>query len=305
MKKVAFLLMSILLVLHPGQAGSAGSAEPTQDSQNISARKLVAMFYAGDGTLDRALALIGDIYASRYNNGIIPERETLYGLGQVVAAFIKAHPNKGDLVAEKVVTEALKGAKEQIRAQEVFWDTAYQAAEVYLSEPSAENGERLYQSLPDRRLPGLDFKGEVRLSRFFYGSPWEGGVDRLSFLVKRAEGGDAHALDIAVRLINISDGAFGEDLVHGLGTVIPVQPRLFLETLLSNRGKTEPPVVELLDSILEPVGWWEVPENDPDSMKLQKLRNGRIDIRIKALKSVEDPALRGLRDRCLSILKKM
>lgn len=300
MKRVAFLLTFVFLVSRPGQAGSPGSPRPPQDAQSISGRELVAMFHAADSwTMGRALALIGDIYASRYNNGIIPDHETLYGLGQVVAAFLEAHPNKSELVAEKVVIEALKGAAGQIQAQKIFWQTAYKAAEAYFSQPSPENAARFYRLLPDRRLPGLDFKGQVRLSNFIYNS-------HLSDLIKKAAAGDPYALDICFRLINISDGAFGEDLVYGLGTVIPGHPRLFLEKLLANQDKTEPPILELLDGILHPVGWWEIPENDPDHVvKYKELRNARLDVRIKALKSVQDPHLKDLRDRCVLILEKM
>lgn len=299
MKRVLFLLALGFLVSRWDPAESLGRAEPIQDAQSISGRALVGMFHSQDAGLRRkALSLIGDIYASRYNNGVIPEEDTLYGLGQVVAGYLAAHPNKMDLVAEKVVIEALKGAAEGIQAQKVFWETAYKAAEAYFLDPSPENGETLYRSLPDRRLPGLDFKGLVRLSHLFYDY-------HLSDLMKKAAAGDPYALDIGFRLINISDGAFGEDLVYGLGTVIPGHPRLFLEKLLANQGKTEPPILELLDGILHPVGWWEMPKNDPDYIKYRELRNAKLDIRIKALETVRDPHLEAIRDRCISILKKM
>jgi hypothetical protein len=303
MRILVFSMFSIFL-LHPGWRGYLDPTEDPQDARSISSRELLAMFHSVDSVnMRKALSLIGDIYASRYNEGIIPDEDTLYGLGQVVADYLSVHPDEMDQAAERVVVKALRDAPGKIQEHKLFWEKAYAAAQTYFSNPSSENADRLYRLLPDRRLPGLDFTGEVRLSGFFY----NGGSreSHLDILIKRAGEGDPRALDICFRLINISDGAFGEDLVYDLGTVIPTQPRLFLEKLLANQGLTEPPVLELLDGILHPVGWWEIRDDDPDHVKYKELRNTRIDIRIKALKTVQNPQLRELRDRCISILEKM
>jgi hypothetical protein len=306
MKKLQFFIVLGLVALFCGMARSIETATSLQEAQSTTGRTFLRMFRSPDShATDKVLSLIGDIYAPRFNDGVIPDHETLYGLGQLLNAYLAAHPDKLDESMEKPVVEALKDAPAQIQAQKAFWERACKAAQAYFAQPSPENADRVLSSLPDRRLPGADFKGEVRLSGFFYDSLGADGAANLSNLIKRAESGDAQALDISFRLINISDGAFAEDLVYGLGTVIPKHPRLFLEKLQANQGKTEPPVLELLDGGLDPVGWWEIPENDPDHTKYREPRNARLDIRIKALKTVKDPLLKDLRDRCISIPEKM
>jgi hypothetical protein len=291
---LVFSIFSIFL-LRPGWAGSIDLTEDAQDARSISSRELLAMFHSVDSVnMRKALSLIGDIYASRYNEGIIPDEDTLYGLGQVVADYLSVHPDEMDQAAERVVVKALRDAPGKIQEHKLFWEKAYAAAQIYFSNPSSENADRLYRLLPDRRLPGLDFKGQTRLFYFFDG--------KLSILIKKFEAGDPHALDIGFRLINISDGAFAEILFPGLGRAIPDHPRLFLQKLRTNLNKED---FDLLDGILYPLSLGEIPENDPDHVKYKELRNARIEVRIKALKTVQDVELRELRDRCILILEKM
>jgi hypothetical protein len=47
-----------------------------------------------------------------------------------------------------------------------------------------------------------------------------------------------------------------------------------------------------------------ISEAGNDWKKYEEIYNARIALRIKALESVDDPELKEIRDRCLSILKK-
>lgn len=188
----------------------------------------------------------------------------------------------------------------QAEAQKKFWSDAYKAAEAYFAQPSPENAEKFFMALPDKQLPHLDADGELRLINFVFDNDGIGKARNFSILIKSMEKGEPEAVDLGFRLINISDGLAGEGLCYFLGRIVDKYPRLFLQKLLVHQSKTEPSVLELLDSILHPVAWWE---QQNDEAGYPELLKKRLDIRIKALESVNDNDLKEIRDRCLTILK--
>lgn len=294
------LTLALLLVASILQAGFAQVAQSTQTNAKITGAELLRMLRSSSSAgTDQASSLIGEIYGPKLNNGIIPDSETLYGLGRILMDYMTDHPASQGRSVEQLVMEVLKDAPAQIEEIKAFWANAYRVAEAFFLQPSPENAEKLYMALPDKRLPSLDFKGYVQLGNliFDFGS-------NFSILEKTMEEGDPHAVDVGFRLINISDGAAGEDLVHALGEILSKHPRLFLQKLLAHRFKTEPSVFELLESILNPVAWWEIPENDNNQVKYKELLNARLELRIKALESVDDPDLKEIRDFCLAELRK-
>jgi hypothetical protein len=301
MKKLALFLMVSLPVFHAGLSWSMENAGAPQESQSITGGELLRLFYSHSAFgSDRALSYIGEIYGPKINNGIIPDHETLYGLGRILMAYLEDHPASQDRPVADLVMEVLKNGPAQIEKHKILWAKAYKAAEAYFSQPSPENAEKFFMALPDRQLPGLDFQGEVRLVHFVFDFG-----QNFSNLEKRMEEGDRHAVDLGFRLINISDGAAGEVLGHAIGQILLKHPRLFLQKVLAHQGKTEPPVLELLEGILNPVGWWEIPEDDNDGAKYRALCKKNRDLRIKALESVKDSNLKDIRDRCLAVLQKM
>jgi hypothetical protein len=295
------LVVALILVASILQTGFAQDTQFHQNSANITGAELLRMLRSSSsGGVNQASSLIGEIYGPKLNNGIIPDSETLYGLGRILMDYMTDHPASQARSVEQLVMEVLKDAPVQIEEIKAFWANAYKVAEAYFSQPSPENAKRLYMALPDKRLPSLDFKGMVRLIDliFNFGS-------HFSLLEKSMEDGDPLAIDVGFRLINISDGASGEAIVHAIGEILPKHPRLFLQKLLAHRFKTEPEVFELLKSILNPVGWWEIPEDDNDLVKYKELLSARLALRIKALESVNDPELKEIRDFCLGKLRKM
>ncbi len=213
-------------------------------------------------------------------------------------AYLIAHPDSQEQSIDQLVMEVLKNAPAQIEETKAFWINAYKAAEAFFLQPSPEKAELFYKALPDKRMPSLDFQGYVRLSYFVFGS-------NFSILEKEmVERGEPLAVDVGFRLINISDGGAGESLVHALGEIVLKHPRLFLQKVLSHQGKTEPTVFYLLGSILDPVAWWEMPEDDKGEVKYKELYESQRASRIKALETVDDPDLKAIRDRCIEILRK-
>jgi len=188
----------------------------------------------------------------------------------------------------------------QIAALKTFWGNAYKAAQAYFSLPSPETAKKFYMALPDKRLPSLDPDGEFRLSDLVFDF-WDSGMAKnFSILKKDMEEGEPNAVDVGFRLINISDGGNGEALLYALGHIIDRHPILFLQKIIAHQGESEPSALELLDDILDPVAWWEQQQDEAGYPELLKRR---LEIRIKALESVNDNDLKEIRDRCLTILK--
>lgn len=292
-------VLALILVNCILQGGFVQDVQSRQNSANIKGAELLQMLRSSSGEeMDRASSLIGEIYGPKLNNGIIPDDETLYGLGRLLMAYLIDHPASQGQPIEQLVTEVLKDAPAQIEETKVFWIDAHKAAEVFFLHPSPENAELFYNALPDKRMPDLDFQGYVRLSYFVFET-------NFSILEKEmVERGEPHAVDVGFRLINISDGAAGEMLIHALGEIVRKHPRLFLQKVLAHQGKTEPAVFDLLDSILHPVAWWEMPEDDKGEVKYKELYESQRASRIEALETVDDPDLKAIRDRCIGILRK-
>jgi len=296
MKKDSLLILPIVFVL--SLHGISQTAISTQKSAKITGAELLKMLRSSRGAEnDRASSIIGEIFGPKLNNGVIPDSETLHGLGRILMNYMTDHPASQARSVEQLVMEVLRNAPAQIEETKAFWVNAHKAAVEYFLQPSPENAEKFFRALPDKRLPSLDFQGYVRLCDFVFGS-------NFAILEKdMVEVGEPYAVDIGFRLINISDGGNAEMLIPVLGEITLKHPRLFLQKVLAHQGKTQPTVFKLLnDLVLPEVGWWEMTEEE-NPAKYKELLSTRRALRIKALESVDDPDLREIRDRCLAILK--
>ena len=101
---------------------------------------------------------------------------------------------------------------------------------------------------------------------------------------------DSSAVDLAFRLMAKADGYVGEIMSAMLGSLIRVNPRLFLQVLQRNRS-----TVVRLDSLVGGFG--------PAYVDRERAQNYERDQRLAALLSVNDPALVEVRDECVSILR--
>jgi hypothetical protein len=299
-KALSFVL---ILVMSISLWGISQNVASPQKSTDITADQLIRMLkYGNQVDYDFALSFIGGIYSKTINNGATPDRSTLIGLAEIIKVYASNPDRIWIGTAEGLVTEALKDAPTLIEKQKAFWANAYKAAEAYFAKPSPENAEKFFMALPDRPLPHMDSDGELRLINLVFDFVGSGMRKNFSILENKIKEGEPQAVDVGFRLINISDGLAGEEILFALGRIADKHPRLFLQKLRAHQGKTQPDVLELLSDILHPVAWWEQQQDEAGYPELLKKR---LKTRINALKSVEDSDLRELRDRCLKLLEYM
>jgi hypothetical protein len=291
---ISVLILFLALIVQ----GYAQNTERGQESQEISGNELIRMLRGSSFAYSRALDYIGKIYSKCFNNGILPDQPTLKALAEIVENYMFTPEKKWDVPAEELVIEAVKDSLLRIEAIEKIWPHAYRAAETYFKDPSPKNGEKFAMALPVKR--NWPSNGERRLANLVFDFTSKGGRQNFSILEKDLERGEPRAIDVGFRLISISDGLAGEELIFVLGRIADRHPRLFLQKLRAYQGKTQPDVLELLSDMLYPVAWREQQQNEAG---YSDLLEKSLNIRMEALKSVKDNELREFRDRCLKILE--
>ena len=314
-------ILAIIFVSALPFQGTAQNTTSPQKSTDITGNELVRLLHGSSANYAQASNYIGNIYAKHFNNGVVPDQFTLKALTEIVDDYMFSPGRKWDVPAEGLVIEALnpallqkiRGIPLQIEAQKVYWANAYKAAEAYFAQPSSSNAKKLSLALPDKEIPILDNDGERRLhdlvfdffgpaQRPFVHTPPPNPRKNFSTIERGMKQGDAHAVEIMFRLINISDGATTETICFALGELIPEHPRLFLQKLLAHEANLDEDMAGSIVGMVTELGW--IPEAGNDQAKYKQIYNERIKGRIKALKSVDDPDLREIRDRCLARLKK-
>lgn len=175
-------------------------------------------------------------------------------------------------------------AGNQLGAQTaVDWQGLEAAWNAYYLNPSEEGAGKLLQLLPGS-VKILDIKDGFLVVNSI--------SDHLGVLEGEIYAGNPNAIRLGFRLLTISYGAFEVALNRIIGNLIAYNPRIFLEELAANRS---------LFLILDPVVASFLREfpNDQAAQDLEK------NLRIKSLESVEDKALKSLRNECIKILKKL
>jgi hypothetical protein len=153
---------------------------------------------------------------------------------------------------------------------------------VYQRAPSDETALKLYQALPSNADIALKVhRGQRKTLRSIY--------NHLKVLDDRVLNGDRNAVKVAFRLYAVSDGDFGETLDIELGRLIKINPRLFLQELKVHRA-----LVERIDALLGNCGDEYIDRMDAKARELRA--------RVKALKTINDTDLQGIRDECISVL---
>jgi hypothetical protein len=174
---------------------------------------------------------------------------------------------------------------DQPRNQKVDWVKLGAAWENYMDYPSSENADKVYNLLPAQGHFNYthEHQEEDETSELIYSN--------LKMLERQIYSSDRHAVKLGFRLFTIADGGFAEYLDDILGSLIRINPRLFLEELKENRD-----IIMGLDGLLGNFG-------DPyvDRMKAHDLE---ASLRVKALRSVKDKSLKSLRDECIRTLEK-
>lgn len=112
----------------------------------------------------------------------------------------------------------------------------------------------------------------------------------LKILANQILGGDSESFRLAFRLRRDSDGGLLEELTMILSHTIRPHPEFFLRQLL----ELKPSKTDLEDILLM---------SGLEYVDRPRAQQYEIEMRRKALASVKTMALRGLRDKCLSIIK--
>lgn len=155
----------------------------------------------------------------------------------------------------------------------------------YLNYPSSENADKVSRQLPSQgHVKYTGATDEHDAVNFVY--------DNLGMLSRQIYSGDRSAVRLGFRLFSVSDAAFSEELDIILGSLIRINPRLFLEVLNENQW-----ALKNNQGLLVNFGGDYVDRPNADELE--------ISLRIAALRSVDDPSLAPLRDECLQLLKGM
>lgn len=181
------------------------------------------------------------------------------------------------------------GNKNLQEKAQVKWEEIKELVNTFLINPDKENAQLLYKLLPpENKL----LKEQPELAeRFLHYLIWE--RDAKVVFTYEIITGNINAAKLAYKLLIISDGYYAEEICRILSCLIRINPRLFLEVILSN------PDDDFIKFIVRatPFSESEIYENNFGRM----YRNECLK-RAEALRTVNDPELRGLRDRCLAIL---
>jgi hypothetical protein len=184
-------------------------------------------------------------------------------------------------------------AEEQEHA--IDWDSIAQATEVYFLDPSAENATDLYEALPKIQVRGKDRRGAFSVV-------YSQISDHLPLLRELVKKGDRNSVKIAVRLWNMADTVFTEQLRGMLGQLIRVDPRLFLAEI------SDFPWPDDYEKFKD---WLRQGYIVCDGVSLtpngEKADDGAIrkelEMRIKALNTVTEKELVELRDICITAIQ--
>ncbi len=108
----------------------------------------------------------------------------------------------------------------------IAWEKAKEQLDVFFGRPSPENAQNLLRSLPSGQIfkEVGDRSGTMDL------------IDRnYTILETEVLAGNRFAAEALLRLLRMSDGAVAENILQTLGTLVRVNPQLFLKVLIRNR----------------------------------------------------------------------
>jgi hypothetical protein len=185
------------------------------------------------------------------------------------------------LVSLSLLADPLDVIREQEEA--INWEVIKKAYDEYLIYPSTENAHKLYETLPKEDIGRLEVEGrDVR--KYIY--------ENYQLLAYQMLAGDRNAVKVAFRLFNISDADFTESIDSTLGQLIRIHPKLFLEELELHKN------VYFVQEVDYPLFG-----THPSFIDRDKAEELELELRVKALESVEDKELRTIRDECINQLR--
>jgi len=166
----------------------------------------------------------------------------------------------------------------------VDWDKFSELLASYLDYPSTRNAGLLSEALP--KSPPEEATGDrIRAFELLF-SP-----EAYPVLKNEIFAGDRNAVEVAFRLLNTSDGFSTTTLLMTIGALIRINPRLFLEVVLEHRNS------DFIKKKGYPV--YSVGPGYYFRLEAQKYE---LEMRIKALQSVQDQKYNDIRKACIEKL---
>ncbi len=171
--------------------------------------------------------------------------------------------------------------------QKIDWNKIRKNAESYYTDPSRENALQFYHSLPESPVPRTERGPSFNIfGEYFY--------NNLGVLEKQVMLGVGEAVRLAFRSYSISDGFLEHQLDMILGDYIRVDPNKFLKEFRLHPQGT---------GLSLKYGWILC-----DGRLFQKLGPHEVcqelDLRIKALETIQNGELVPVRDECINTIAK-
>jgi hypothetical protein len=171
-----------------------------------------------------------------------------------------------------------------VRALE--WGSIESAWLRYVDEPNRENAESLCRLIPRHaKIAKGDYENWHRVVNLIKG--------KLDVLEKQVAKGRETSLQLVFHLLEISDGAFAEELIFIIGNSIKKHPRQFLRTLSQFPHRIEG---RTLDAFLS--------NSHPDFYGIPAVELSILKVRKKRLATVKDPDLQPLKQQCVTAIDK-
>lgn len=167
------------------------------------------------------------------------------------------------------------------------WTGLKQAFEKYANYPSGANAEKVIGYLPkNNRIEFSNSDQEQETIEYIY--------DRyqLEILERQVLSGDKPSVMLAFNLLSIADGGFSEGIDIILGTLIRINPKLFLEGLRKHQA-----LVGRIDGLVGNQGHIYVDRIEASCYDSQ--------LRIDALSTVHESTLQEVKDKSIEVLRKV
>jgi hypothetical protein len=169
--------------------------------------------------------------------------------------------------------------------EKIDWSALKITFQTYADYPTDSNAKKVIALLPKHsHVKYTGAKEEKETHNVIYDDY------QLRMLDRQVLSGDPQSVRLAFNLMAIADGGFAEELDIILGTLIRINPKLFLQ------GLNEYDIlVERIDALVGNQG-----DQYVDRLKAQCYD---MNLRINALRKVNDPKLKGVRDKCIESLR--
>jgi hypothetical protein len=175
----------------------------------------------------------------------------------------------------------------------INWDNIKEALEAYESCPCEENAKLLLATVPE--LPGADQIGNRKSAVLAL-------LESVLFTDKIVAGDESLA-ETAFRLLGyLRGGAIDEEIRISLSRFLIKKPEAFLrllkkyEYLFSSEEEYPITMTEILDIVPDV-------DSEADRLRMNAARKRLYTERLEALKKVDDPELKKLRDTCILVIE--